>query len=223
MRKKALIFDLDNTVYPVSSIGDNLFGELFSIIRKHGGYGGNVEDIKKEIMRKPFQKVAIMFDFADDLTSKGLKLLSDLTCNAPISPFSDYFFIKDLKQQKFLVTSGFRKLQQSKIERLNIKNDFEEIFIVDPIYSEMTKKDYFEKILKQYRLDKSEVLIIGDDLNSEIKAGKELGIDTVIYDYLNVFNSSSPYVFIKNYSELEKYIYRLPSGFPSDKPIALHR
>jgi putative hydrolase of the HAD superfamily len=34
MYKKAIIFDLDNTVYPVHSIGEELFAPLFALIMK---------------------------------------------------------------------------------------------------------------------------------------------------------------------------------------------
>ncbi len=48
--------------------------------------------MKKEIMRKPFQQVANDSHFTDELTSKGLNLLSDLTYKEPIKPFKDYYF-----------------------------------------------------------------------------------------------------------------------------------
>lgn len=35
--KRALILDLDNTIYPVSSIADNLFGQLFGVLDQHAG------------------------------------------------------------------------------------------------------------------------------------------------------------------------------------------
>jgi putative hydrolase of the HAD superfamily len=36
MRKKAIILDLDNTIYPVSSIGDKLFKSLLHLISDSG-------------------------------------------------------------------------------------------------------------------------------------------------------------------------------------------
>ena len=69
------------------------------------------------------------------------------------------------------MTSGFTKLQLSKIEQLGIKNDFKEFFIVDPINFDLTKKDVFNKIIEQYDFVAKEVLVVGDDINSEIKAG----------------------------------------------------
>ena len=206
MVKRAIIFDLDNTIYPVASIGDKLFYNLFQLIEKHKGYHGNIYDIKNEIMRHPFQVVAKDFHFNNDLTLLGLQLLEQLTYDESIKPFDDYFLTKNINLVKFLVTSGFTKLQLSKIEQLGIKNDFKEFFIVDPINSNLTKKDVFNKIIEQYDFVAKEVLVVGDDINSEIKAGKELGKDTIVYDYLKVFEDSSTEQIIRNYCELEKYI-----------------
>jgi putative hydrolase of the HAD superfamily len=35
--KRVLILDLDNTIYPVSSIADHLFGKLFKLIDENLG------------------------------------------------------------------------------------------------------------------------------------------------------------------------------------------
>lgn len=206
IRKKAVIFDLDNTIYPVASIGDKLFNELFQTIERHGGYQGNIKDIKEAIQRKPFQTVAQDFQFDEELASVGLRLLSSLTYNERIEPFEDFRLVRKLAGLKFLVTTGFTKLQLSKIEQLGIKDNFDEFFIVDPETSTLSKKDIFKEIMERYKLNPKGVLIVGDDINSEIKAGKELGIDTVVYDYLNAFKPSASENIITNYAELEKFL-----------------
>ncbi len=182
IRKKAIILDLDNTIYPVSSIGDKLFKSLFQLIVENGEYIGNFDEIKGEIMRRPFQFIADDFFFSENLKSKCLKLFLDLTYDERIEPFEDYKYVRKLSGIKFLVTTGFTKLQNSKILQLNIENDFLKIYVIDPIQSKLTKKDIFHKLLIDYRLQVQEVLVVGDDLNSEIKAANDLGIESVLYD-----------------------------------------
>ncbi len=58
MKVKALILDLDNTLYPVSAIGNRLFNSLFSLIEESQEFNGNIKEIKNQIMRQPFQVVA---------------------------------------------------------------------------------------------------------------------------------------------------------------------
>ena len=174
MRKKAIILDLDNTIYPVSSIGDKLFESLFSLIQESGEYQGNFEEIRLRIMRQPFQVVANDFSFSEQLKSDCLALLADLTYEDKMEPFSGYETLKSLPLRKYLVTTGFTKLQHSKIEQLGIGQDFEAIYVVDPSKSELTKKDIFRQLLADNHYQPEEVLVVGDDLHSEIKAAKEL-------------------------------------------------
>ncbi|NEW83148.1 MAG: HAD hydrolase-like protein [Mariniphaga sp.] len=169
-------------MYPVSSIGDKLFKSLFQLIVKNGEYTGDFDEIKGEIMRRPFQFVADDFSFSENLKSECLKLFLNLTYDEHMEPFEDYKYVRQLPCIKFLVTTGFTKLQNSKILQLNIENDFLEIFIIDPIQSKLTKKDIFQKLLIDYRLKVHEVLVVGDDLNSEIKAANDIGIDAILYD-----------------------------------------
>jgi len=115
MRKKAIILDLDNTIYPVHAIGDELFAPLFALITQDGNHAQHMDEIKNEIMRRPFQMVAKDHHFDEELTEQGIALLKDITYNGKIEAFDDYRFVKQLHIDKYLVTTGFLKLQQSKV------------------------------------------------------------------------------------------------------------
>lgn len=184
MHKKAIIFDLDNTIYSVYTIGNELFASLFELIIQDGSHNDDIDVIKDQIMRRPFQLVAKDFHFSDKLTNKGIALLKELEYKGKIEPFDDYQFAKSLPIDKFLVTTGFFKLQQSKVEGMKITNDFKEIHIVDPSKSQLTKKDVFVDIMQRHRYSKSELLVVGDDMESEIKAAQDIGIDAILYDKL---------------------------------------
>lgn len=182
--KKAIILDLDNTIYPVSSIADHLFNELFNFLDQHIAGEGieHINNAKEDLKRIPYQKVADKYQFSELVKNKGLELLNNIEYNRPMQTFDDYEQIREAKITKFLVTTGFTKLQWSKVKMLNIEADFEAIHIVDPELSALTKKDIFASILERYDYKTQDVLIIGDDPESEIKAASELGIDTFLYD-----------------------------------------
>jgi putative hydrolase of the HAD superfamily len=183
--KKALILDLDNTIYPVSSIAGDLFHELFSFLNEHIDDANLIYNIKEDLKRIPYQKVADKHKFSESLKNKGLALLNNIEYNLPMQPFDDYTHIRKANITRFLVTTGFTKLQWSKVRMLDIEGDFEAIHIVDPELSPLTKKDIFASILEKYNFKPEDVLIIGDDPESEIKAANELGIDTFLYDSEN--------------------------------------
>jgi putative hydrolase of the HAD superfamily len=182
MLKKAFIYDLDNTIYAVSTIGAELFASLFALIQESGAYAGPFDKIRDDIMRKPFQVVARQYHFSQELTQKGIGLLQDLTYEGDIKPYRDYPEIRTIPGDRFLVTTGFRKLQESKIRRMGIEADFREVIVVDPNTSDKTKKDIFADIMARHGYQAAEVLVIGDDPESEIKAARDLGLDTVLYD-----------------------------------------
>ncbi len=177
---KAIIYDLDNTIYPVSAIGDKLFGPLFDLIIESGQHNDTIDDIKKAIMRTPFRLVAARHNFSDELTSKGIALQEELVYDELIDTFEDYPEMKDIPGERFLVTTGFLKMQTSKIKQMGIEADFKEVHVVDPTKS--SKKEVFADILMRYNYQPEEVLVVGDDPESEIRAAKELGIPTVLYD-----------------------------------------
>src|SRR5258708_35244871 len=119
--KRALILDLDNTIYPVSSISENLFAQLFETLDQHADLI-NVEDrdrvnkIKDEMTRRPFQHIADEFELDAGLRDKMVDILKNMIYDLPMLPFEDYQHIQSIPLDKFLVTTGFSKLQWSKIK-----------------------------------------------------------------------------------------------------------
>jgi putative hydrolase of the HAD superfamily len=180
--KRALILDLDNTIYPVSSIADNLFAQFYKLLEQDPDIDPSViEAAKGEITRRPFQHVADDFNFSMALKNKGIELLKTITYNEPMQPYPDYQHIQKINLDKFLVTTGFTNLQNSKVKQLGIINDFKEICIVDPEVSPKTKLDIFKELMNKYNYQPNDLLVIGDDPQSEIKAATALGIDTFLY------------------------------------------
>ncbi|RZJ36153.1 MAG: HAD family hydrolase [Flavobacterium sp.] len=204
MATKALILDFDNTIFPVESIGDELFAPVFKLLESEVPEA-DLESIKKELMRTPFQKVAKKHNLPEPITEKATSILRNLEYNKPIKTFDDYPQLLHFGCAMFLVTMGFTKMQRSKIEHIGIKADFTEIFIVDPEKSDTVKKDIFKTILDKYNYTENEILVIGDDRDSEIKAAQELGIRAVVYDKNASPESFSDENTISDYSQLPKY------------------
>jgi putative hydrolase of the HAD superfamily len=209
MRKKALLLDLDNTIFPVPQIGHRLFAPLFELIEQEDIPTHELNKIKDEVMRRPFQLVAKEHHFSEDLTSKCIEVLKEISYNDPIEPYDDYVHIQRLSHDKFLVTTGFRKMQQSKVDQLGLARDFKEIHIIDPTTTKQLKKDVFAEILHRHGYAKEDLLIIGDDLHSEIKAAQELGIDALWYDKEQRYEPVPGVKKIKDYGELVRYLTAL--------------
>lgn len=206
MQKKAFIYDFDNTVFPVASIGKKLFAPLINLIEEDGGYKGNIDAFKDAVMRRPFQLIAKEFKFTQQLIDAAVELLKNLTYNGPLIPFEDYQEIKRIKGERFLVTTGFYKLQKSKIDASGVRNDFRRVYIIDPATTTKVKKDIFKEILQENSYNPNEVMVIGDDPDSEIKAGNDLHIDTVLYDKYHRFSKTKASYKIDNYKQLVEIV-----------------
>ena len=101
-----------------------------------------------------------------------------------------------------MITTGFTKLQQSKVKSLGIANDFKEIHIVDITKHYTTKKDVFADIILRHKYNVEDVLVVGDDIDSEIKAAKQLGIEVLWYKKKSAKVSNSSTKTISDFSEL---------------------
>lgn len=202
---KALILDMDNTIFPTKTISDEIFAPIEEMMAEpsHNLSKQQINEIKVELARTPFQKVADQYGFSEEFKTQAVEILNNTTYNKPITPYKDYNIVEAISMEKFLVTFGFLKLQQSKIDGLGIRNHFKEIFVVDPEKTPKTKKHIFEEIMQKYSYTKDELLAVGDDPESEIKAALELGIKTYLYDPESRFKTGKVTYHEQNYKKLQ--------------------
>jgi putative hydrolase of the HAD superfamily len=188
---KALIFDFDNTLFPTKTITDEVFEGVYALMQDYRGSisDENLEAIKQRLAGTAFQKVADEFGLPDELRRKAIELLNNAAYHKPIPLFKDYGLIKSISLPKFLVTFGFMKLQQSKIDSAGVQKDFKEVIVVDPEISRETKRDVFVRLMDQYGYRPDELIAIGDDPESEIGAARDLGIKTYLFDPESKFKS----------------------------------
>ncbi|MEM0965723.1 MAG: HAD family hydrolase [Verrucomicrobiota bacterium] len=180
---RAAIFDLDNCLAPATAVGEALFEPAFAAIRNanHGNLSEEkLETAFDEIWRHPLDWVAERYGFTDEMRSAGWQVFQTLEVAIPMEDYGDLEALDGLGMDCYLVTSGFRKLQESKIKALGLFRFFREM-IVDGIdeLDRLGKKGYFEQIIERGHLNVSEVLIVGDNADSEIAAGNDLGMLTL--------------------------------------------
>ncbi len=130
--------------------------------------------------RHPFDWVANEYGFSKEMLTVGWKVFTSTEVTEPMYGYGDLAILSQLSAMRFLVTTGFRRLQQSKISALGLEQLFTANFI-DAIDEpgRHGKRGLFERILRDYRLTPSEVLVVGDNAHSEIEVGNGLGMRTV--------------------------------------------
>jgi FMN phosphatase YigB (HAD superfamily) len=181
--KKAIIFDLDNCLAPATAVGEALYEPAFDAIRMLNRGTLSQERLKQaleDIWRHPLDWVAQRYGFSDEMLAGAWRFFITLEVRGPMQGYQDLVLLSTLPVQRFLVTSGFRRLQESKIKALGLQQQFAAIFI-DAIdeRGRIGKLGLFQDILDKFNLTPGEVLVVGDNPSSEIAAGNQLGIDTV--------------------------------------------
>ena len=180
--KQVFFIDLDNTIYFTKPNKEILMTGLYDLLDEQqlDLTDEAYQMAKDEMLRTPFLKVAEKYAFPKEVIDKTVEFLASREVLKPLIPSEDYHYIKSLQGRKFIVTAGFPKQQKSKVKMLGIADDFEEIQVVDVSVS--NKKQAFIDLMAKHQLDKEEILIVGDDAQSEIKFGLELGIETFLLD-----------------------------------------
>jgi putative hydrolase of the HAD superfamily len=180
---RAVVFDLDNCLAAADEPGPELLAPTFDAIRRanHGHLPDDVLDRALDACwRNPLDWVARTFGFSDEMLAAGWAMNVRAEVTTPMYGYGDLDALAELPVQRFLVTSGFRRLQESKVRALGIASRFEGIYI-DAIDApgRKGKEAIFRDILRAYDLNLAEALIIGDSAESEIAAGNRIGMPTI--------------------------------------------
>lgn len=211
MKDIAIIYDLDETILPASAVPDSVFNPLFEALRKVNK--GKVTDKKLEQALSEIKYLAIdviseKYGFSKEMDAVAKDVLCNSNYSFQLKPFEDYDIIKKIPGVKILVTSGVTKLQQAKLDALEIEDDFDEV-IIDDLYAENRpgKKEIFSNLARKYKLNPEQVWIVGDNPDAEITAGNELGMITVLrINGEETKISGEPTFTISSFEELKKLV-----------------
>lgn len=138
---------------------------------------------------------------------------SQLQVTGPILGYEDINVLPELPVMRFLVTTGFRLFQESKIRALGIGPLFVDILIDDVEAPEQQrgKQAHFADILDSYRLAPTEVMVVGDNAESEIVAGNNLGLTTVQILRPGVPRGTNAGFYVEDLRELRRLILSDPT------------
>jgi putative hydrolase of the HAD superfamily len=180
---QSIIFDLDSCLAAANEVGDHLFAPAFDAIR--AANRGTIPDASlneafSDCWRCSFDFIAEKYGFSDAMREAGWQEFKRTEVTKPMQGYPDLAVLKELPAQRFLVTSGFRRLQESKIKALGFAHLFAGIYI--DVIDEPDRKGkhgIFIEILNAHGLKPEQVLVVGDNPDSEIEAGNRLGMRTI--------------------------------------------
>lgn len=118
----------------------------------------------------------LIFDLDDTLYQKHGLVDDDYSGLENIRLYSGvYDFLRKTRHKKILVSKGDPLIQYKKLSLLGIKDSFDQVLVCS---TEPEKKGCFKQIISHF--SDSEIWIIGDRIDSEIRFGNEFGLKTVL-------------------------------------------
>jgi 2-haloacid dehalogenase len=224
---KYLLFDADNTLFDFTKASAVAFSETlsnFKIDQKEETYSIYLEINhacwarleKGEITPKEIKTLRFQL-FLEAVREKGNPLeVNDFYLNRLGE--KDYLLdgakdlLLDLKSQNYslsIITNGLQLVQRPRIEKAGLTHLFDAITVSEEIGIAKPKAAFFDDTFRQLGQPKiDDVLVIGDNLTSDILGGINIGADTAWFNAKKKMNETEivPTYEVKGFEELKKII-----------------
>ena len=83
----------------------------------------------------------------------------------------------------YIITNGISRIQRARLEKTPLRPFIKDIFISEEIGAAKPAKEYFDKVLNAVGSpDRSDYLVIGDSLTSDIRGAVQYGLDSCWYN-----------------------------------------
>ena len=94
-------------------------------------------------------------------------------------------YLKD-KYKLYIVSNGFRFVQESRIKIGNFEKYFDDVFVSEDVGIPKPAKEFFDYCFEKLgNADKNDTILIGDSLSADIIGGINYGIDTIWFNKNN--------------------------------------
>jgi putative hydrolase of the HAD superfamily len=104
--------------------------------------------------------------------------------------------------QLYIVTNGFLTTQVTKMAHSNIDRFFKKIFSSEELGVSKPNREFFHWVVSSLHAHKSACLMIGDDLEVDVKGAMQFGIDAVWYNPAETPSDFTPTFTIRDMKEL---------------------
>ena len=148
------------------------------------------------------------FKIADEPLARSLavQFLERLPNRKNLFPYTVEIleYLKDKKYILHLITNGFESVQHNKLSNSKLTEYFEEVITSEKANSLKPNKEIFEFALEVTGAKTSESIMIGDNIDADIKGAMNAGMDTVFVNHLNIETDVEPTYIVHHLKELEE-------------------
>lgn len=225
---KHIFFDLDHTLWDFdtnakSSLTD-IFGEFrlaekvtpeFDVFydkylhhnkilweRYQNGYI-TAEELKWRRMWRTMMEFKVGDEkLAKDLSARFLDILPLKDAMFPYA-YEILNYLKNKHYQIHLITNGFEKTQWSKIRNSKIDHFFTHVITSEASNSMKPEKEIFEFAMHQSGALLHESIMVGDNLDADIKGAMNAGMDSIFVNHIEAKTNLKPTYMVTHLKELE--------------------
>lgn len=190
MNVKVIIFDLDDTLYNEIDYVKSGFKEVSRFfsqkydLDEEALFSTMIENLNLHGRGKVFDNTLSHFNILSKTNiKKSISLYRKHIPNLILPKESKKIlqYYKDLNVPIYLVTDGNKIMQHNKIKGLNIEKTFKKVFITHRYGVKNAKPSpyCFIKIAEEEKVEYSDVVYIGDNINKDFVNIKALGFKTI--------------------------------------------
>ena len=194
---KKIIFDVDNTLM----MFDKKYINSYCKVLKNNNFDSNYDQAlslfesvdRYEMQGKKYNKQDLL-DFVNKDLNKNYKMklvdeILDIIGTCWINPVSlelvDTLKYLSTKYELYVLTNWFTEPQAKRLENVGILKYFKKVVGADMV-SPKPALEAFSYIIKDTNL--KDCMMIGDNIDIDIKGALNAGIKTILYDYKNIYN-----------------------------------
>lgn len=178
---RAAVFDLDHTLFDPHTLPASLFTELKARVRAAAAGlvpAGVLNAALADAWRLPFDLVVARHPLPEAVIQAWRKAAGAVEVTELLAPYPDVRAgLEQVSLQRFLLTTGFRRLQESKLRQLGLTSLFVAVYIdALELPHPIGKRALLERLVVDHGLAPPEVVVIGDRADDELSAARALGM-----------------------------------------------
>lgn len=220
---KAVIFDLDNTIFDVSQYNLSAFQEISNYLSNKCYIKENV--IYHKLINLWKEKTSMYPHLFDDLLkyfnlNEDVKNLVDIfnNYNGKLTPYPEVIpILKALKKKKYklgIITDGDVNRQKRKINLLGISKFFDVLVFTKDLGTPKPSRIPFEEAIKRLKIKCKKSYYIGDNPLIDFKGAKCANLSTIRIkkgEFYNLDKNKYIDIEIKSLNDLKQILLKIES------------
>jgi len=200
---KAIFFDWDHTLWDAETNAVDTLSELFNEFKFKEKFQVEFSEFHlyfQKINDQLWKEYQLGDLNQDELRNSRFKIVfQNFKILEDADNFSNHFLYRNPRKKKlmegaknlieilsnkyhlFILTNGFDEIQQIKVGESEIANYFQKIYTPENTGYKKPDPKFFEFVLKDTKLKKEEVIMVGDNLEVDILGAENVGIKAIHY------------------------------------------